>query len=489
MKRNATILIATLAVLALSWQANAQFKDLGAELGLYGGGPLGLNENSIGDNDWQALLRGSLAFPLTDRLQLELGGGWARNGEAHGPQAFETNLIPLDLRLRFSLVNLTRWFPYLYAGGGAVHYQVNQDMLPAGSDPEHTEEGWTGLIPFGAGVQFRLSSVVSLDLNAGSNYTFTDYINPRTGKNNDSYFTLAGGLRFALKESNTDADLDRLLRRDERRYGTNPKNPDTDGDGLKDGDEVLTYKTDPLKPDSDGDGLTDGDEVLTHKTGPTMADSDTEGLTDGEEVLKYKTNPLKPDTDGDGLSDNEEVSTRKTDPLMADTDGDGLSDGQEVMEHQSDPLAKDTDGGSVDDYAEVYRGSNPRLASDDVPRPPMEKGQAITLEGITFRTGSAEILPESEAILGWAYDTMDHFPQIEVEICGHTDNTGSKTTNQKLSQARAEAVKAWLTAKGIAGERIRTRGCGPDHPVADNATSEGRQKNRRIEFVRVDNME
>jgi outer membrane protein OmpA-like peptidoglycan-associated protein len=55
----------------------------------------------------------------------------------------------------------------------------------------------------------------------------------------------------------------------------------------------------------------------------------------------------------------------------------------------------------------------------------------------------------------------------------------------KLSQARAESVKGWLVAKGIAAERITAKGYGPDKPVADNKTKEGRQKNRRIEFFRV----
>ena len=72
-----------------------------------------------------------------------------------------------------------------------------------------------------------------------------------------------------------------------------------------------------------------------------------------------------------------------------------------------------------------------------------------------------------------------------MEIRGYTDNTGKKTANMKLSQSRAESVKAWLVKKGIAADRITARGYGPDNPIADNKTKEGRAQNRRIEFFRV----
>jgi OOP family OmpA-OmpF porin len=73
-------------------------------------------------------------------------------------------------------------------------------------------------------------------------------------------------------------------------------------------------------------------------------------------------------------------------------------------------------------------------------------------------------------------------PTLRVEISGHTDNTGSLGLNLTLSADRAAAVKAYLVGKGVAAERIETRGAGPNEPVADNATKSGRSKNRRIEF-------
>jgi OmpA-OmpF porin, OOP family len=69
-----------------------------------------------------------------------------------------------------------------------------------------------------------------------------------------------------------------------------------------------------------------------------------------------------------------------------------------------------------------------------------------------------------------------------VEIIGHTDNSGNRASNIALSQARADAVKGYLVAKGISPQQLTTNGVGPDQPVASNDTTDGRARNRRIEF-------
>jgi hypothetical protein len=115
---------------------------------------------------------------------------------------------------------------------------------------------------------------------------------------------------------------------------------------------VLVYGTDPREGDSDDDGLTDGEELNTYGTDPKLADTDGEGLSDGDEVHVYGTNPREPDTDFDGLDDYIEV-TYGTNPNAADSDNDGLVDGQDVEfvmgAVQSVPAAafKPTGGGSA----------------------------------------------------------------------------------------------------------------------------------------------
>ena len=77
---------------------------------------------------------------------------------------------------------------------------------------------------------------------------------------------------------------------------------------------------------------------------------------------------------------------------------------------------------------------------------------------------------------------MKDVPNLKIEISGHTDNTGSATVNETLSQQRAEAVVTFLTSKGIASSRMRAKGYGASKPVATNNTDDGRQQNRRTEF-------
>jgi outer membrane protein OmpA-like peptidoglycan-associated protein len=84
---------------------------------------------------------------------------------------------------------------------------------------------------------------------------------------------------------------------EEAQLGTDPYNPDTDGDGLSDFDEVRKYHTDPLNPDTDYDGLKDGAEVFKHGTDPLVRDTDKGGVADGHEVIEDNTNPLDPSDD------------------------------------------------------------------------------------------------------------------------------------------------------------------------------------------------
>jgi outer membrane protein OmpA-like peptidoglycan-associated protein len=77
---------------------------------------------------------------------------------------------------------------------------------------------------------------------------------------------------------------------------------------------------------------------------------------------------------------------------------------------------------------------------------------------------------------------LQQYPDLRIAVSGHTDNVGDPAKNLELSQARAEAVKTYFTAKGVDATRIETRGAGETEPVADNKTDAGRQQNRRIEF-------
>ncbi len=196
---------------------------------------------------------------------------------------------------------------------------------------------------------------------------------------------------------------------------TDPKDADSDDDGLDDGTEVK-IGTDPNNPDTDGDGLTDGQEVKGSEnsfpnpaTDPLDPDSDNDGLSDGQETSGSEndafgnepTNPNDPDTDGDGLTDTEEVTgsendahgNEPTDPNTADTDGDGIDDGDEIDNgtDPNDPLdpggpAVDTDGDGLSDVEETTGsendgyGNEPTNPTDaDTDDDGLTDGQEITL--------------------------------------------------------------------------------------------------------------
>ncbi len=474
-------LLLLMCVITFALPTQAQFKDPGIGGGIGFGGTFG--QTQLRDKTSRFLARAFLRYPLVRHLQGEAG---VSLGRVAGSE-YSTMIIPIDYRFVLSPFSFDSWNLFLYAGIGALHYELEQ--VPPQASAKAKLKGWTGVVPGGIGLQFRLDDRVSFEMSGGFNYTLNDELNAVIRKKKDAYWTYLVGLTVAGESGDADPDGDGLTNREEKQLGTNPKVADTDGDGLSDGAEIKKHSTNPLLPDSDGDGLKDGEEVNTYLTNPMRADSDNDGLKDGDEVMKHKTDPLKADTDGDGLNDGDEVMKHKTDPLKADTDGDGLNDGDEVVKHKTDPLKVDTDGGSINDGTEAARGSNPLNPADDAPPKKeeltVEVGKAIVLEGIIFATGKADITPETAANLEKAYNTLAQNPEIAVEIQGHTDNTGKKATNVKLSQARAESVKAWLVKKSIAADRITAKGFGPDKPAADNNSKEGRQQNRRIEFFRV----
>jgi outer membrane protein OmpA-like peptidoglycan-associated protein len=520
-------LLVLLGLVAMSQPNFAQFKDWGTKFGIRGSilfpenefANLGFSGNDNTSFDWfkmSWLGEAFFGFELTKALELSINAGYGKYAglaireEGTDFGEYETTIIPIHLRFRLHPFDLKGWNPYFYLGGGVMNYSSDtKPTWPNNVQPGTAteEDGWVAIVPAGIGAEFALGERVLLDFALGGAVSTSydlDAYNSGSEDFWDTYFNASLGLTFTGENCKSDKDNDGLGKCDEVKIGTDPKNPDTDGDGLNDGEEYLTLKTDPLKVDTDGDGLSDFEEVKTtntnplitdtdgdglndaeevnkYKTDPLVVDTDKEGLSDGDEVMKYKTNPLLADTDKDGLTDSEEINKYKTDPLKADTDGEGLSDSEEVLKYKTNPLNKDTDGGTVDDFTEVKRGTDPLNADDDV----VKIGVPIVLEGITFDVNKTTIKPESEATLMKALKTLTTYTDILVEIGGHTDSDGSAKSNMKLSLGRAESVKAWLVAKGVDASRISTKGYGEDKPIADNKTKEGKQKNRRIEFTRT----
>jgi outer membrane protein OmpA-like peptidoglycan-associated protein len=114
----------------------------------------------------------------------------------------------------------------------------------------------------------------------------------------------------------------------------------------------------------------------------------------------------------------------------------------------------------------------------------LEKYGHVPLDGIKFVPGRPEVVPGSTTILDEVVKLLKDHPTWHLRIEGHTDNVGSKTANLNLSFFRATAVVNWLATNGIKRTRLDPKGMGDTHPIADNATEAGRNKNRRIELVK-----
>ncbi len=120
---------------------------------------------------------------------------------------------------------------------------------------------------------------------------------------------------------------------------------------------------------------------------------------------------------------------------------------------------------------------------DDLGAQQSERGRIVRLSSARFKPGQTRFEPEDTARLDSIVSVLKTHPETSVLIEGHTDSRGSERANERLSTQRADAVRQALVERGIADTRLRTRGLGEAHPIADNSTEEGRQQNRRVELV------
>jgi OOP family OmpA-OmpF porin len=118
-------------------------------------------------------------------------------------------------------------------------------------------------------------------------------------------------------------------------------------------------------------------------------------------------------------------------------------------------------------------------------RKPQEEQKILkdAYDNLQFEIGKDVIKPQSFPALDVLAKTLTDAPEWKLKLSGHTDNTGSAGFNLALSKKRAEAVKKYLVSKGVASNRITTEGLGSTKPIASNETAEGRNANRRVEFL------
>ncbi len=262
--------------------------------------------------------------------------------------------------------------------------------------------------------------------------------------------------------------------------------PDSDGDGIPNADDQCPNKPGPAStmgcPDSDKDGIADDTEIK-YGTDPNNPDTDGDGLKDGQENSNHndildenESNPLDPcdpnkaigacDMDGDGvINDKDECPGTKG--LLAlngcpDSDEDGVADKDDECPNEKGTKAN--------------KGC-PEISKDDT------EILDFAIQNVHFHTSSALLKPESLPILRQIADIMKKYPNYHLTINGHTDSRGAEQMNQVLSENRAKACFDYLVSQGIDPTRMSYAGYGETQPIATNDTPQGRAQNRRVDFI------
>jgi outer membrane protein OmpA-like peptidoglycan-associated protein len=247
----------------------------------------------------------------------------------------------------------------------------------------------------------------------------------------------------------------------------------------------------PRVKDADGDGLPDDVDECVNEPEDMDDFQDADGCPD-------------PDNDGDGVNDETDQCGTEAEDMdgFADEDGcpdpdndeDGILDADDACPVDAGPEGTrgcpDRDGDLVPDS----RDRCPDKARNEKIEPALSNGcpnQRVVVgekkiritDKIFFATGTADIDEQSNSLLDEIVEVLQENPQIQkVRVEGHTDNTGNADFNRKLSQKRAEAVVEYLVEAGVDRSRLQPKGYGPDEPIAENDTDEGKAQNRRVEF-------
>lgn len=271
------------------------------------------------------------------------------------------------------------------------------------------------------------------------------------------------------------------------------------------GASMVFGRPDPVPLDSDGDQVIDLNDFCPAEPGLMpdgcpIRDADKDGFLDDKDSCPNEAGvapdgcPIR-DADGDGVLDPQDecMDIPGIQPTgCPDGDNDGILDRDDRCLTEKgvapDGCPPDSDGDGfidkLDGCPTEPETKNGFEDTDGCPDtiPEIVKKFSGVIPGIQFASNKAVIRPGSRGILDEAAGVLSQYPSLKILVVGHTDSRGGHDHNVELSRKRADAVKAFMIERGVATDRVITRGEGPDEPIADNKTRAGRAENRRIEF-------
>ncbi len=466
----------------------------------------------------------SFGYMFDGGLRPELNLRYAENDiksiqTSLGGAAVSSNASLSALRMMANIwydLDLGNFAPYFGGGFGLQQTKLQN----SGSN----DDDLTTAFQLGAGVGYWFGNATEVSLD----YRYVSAENPSFKSKSQGF---KQDLEGEYKASNIGASL---------RYSFGGQFKDSDGDGVLDRKDkcpntpqgVQVY-SDGCPIDLDQDGVPDYlDKCPNTPPGqPVDAngcpfDSDGDGVPDHLDQcpgtpagVKVDGKGCPLDSDGDGVPDyldkcpetaaGSAVNAQGCE--ISDKDGDGIPDNLDKCPN-SDPKIKvgpdgcplDSDGDGIPDYLDECPNTPPGLkilpngcalvgdcrkprAGEAVDAKGCALDQRFILRGVKFEFDSDKLTKPAEGILNDVADTLAAYPDVTIEVQGHTDSLGTDAYNLGLSERRSIAVKRYLAGRGVNGGRLRPVGYGESAPIADNSTAEGQEENRRVEFRVVDN--
>ena len=424
-------------------------------------------------------------FDDTLRIQEEFGGGGSLGIfllpilalEAEGAYtSTHSNVTGLavsnaPLRGRLSLhIPMGGYASGIRLGAGYVRNLYRKSV-------DFDDDGFTGIVGFRWGLSpsygFRVDGTADFLRSSAGGLT-NDYINwgAQVGLS-----LLLGGSSGGVKDKDQDGIGDKL-----DQCPNTPVGKAVDAAGCaasqKDADR------DRVNDEADRcPGTASGDLVYAEGCSSAQKDDDRDGIPNpadrcpdtaaGQQVDSTGCVPVPPDGDKDGVPDSADQCPASPAgepvnplgcPVRRDSDADGVHDGLDLCPNTPKGEAVNENGCTI-----LFQ----------------KQARTVILRGVNFQTGKATLTPEARDVLRDIAAQLVENPQYRVQISGHTDNTGRRATNLRLSIARARTVETFLEANGVPRTQVTSKGFGPAVPIAPNTTAAGRAQNRRVELHRT----